>query len=116
MPEMLTRLRVNLKLTPVLRDEKFILEQIAPAMLNKLLERLPPLLSEGIDYKATKDAMQKAQEESRHLWQFVRDALALRYKLAVASTSRICGSYCKNGMWRRVRWKLRLATRDVRTS
>jgi putative DNA primase/helicase len=54
-------------------DEKFILEQIAPAMLNKLLERFPLLLSEGIDYKATKDAMQKAQEESRHLWQFVRD-------------------------------------------
>jgi putative DNA primase/helicase len=39
-------------------DEKFILEQVAPAMLNKLLERLPLLLSEGIDYKATKDAMQ----------------------------------------------------------
>jgi putative DNA primase/helicase len=55
-------------------DHKFILEQVAPAMLNKLLERLPLLLSEGIDYKATKDAMQKAQEESRHLWQFVRDA------------------------------------------
>jgi len=54
-------------------DEKFILEQIAPAMLNKLLERLPLLLTEGIDYKATKEAMQKAQEESRHLWQFVRD-------------------------------------------
>jgi putative DNA primase/helicase len=54
-------------------DEKFILEQVAPAMLNKLLERFPLLLSEGIDYKATKDAMQKAQEESRHLWQFVRD-------------------------------------------
>src|SRR4028118_1252961 len=55
-------------------DEKFILEQVAPAILNKLLERLPLLLSEGIDYKATKEAMQKAQEESRHLWQFVRDA------------------------------------------
>jgi putative DNA primase/helicase len=54
-------------------DEKFILEQIAPAMLNKLLERLPLLLSEGLDYKATKDAMQKAQEESRHLWQFARE-------------------------------------------
>jgi putative DNA primase/helicase len=54
-------------------DEKFILEQIAPAMLNKLLERLPVLLSEGIDYKATKDAMQKAQEESHHLWQFARE-------------------------------------------
>lgn len=55
-------------------DDKFILEQIAPAMLNKVLERWPLLLSEGIDYKATKEAMQKAQEESRHLWQFVRDA------------------------------------------
>ena len=54
-------------------DEKFILEQVAPAILNKLPERFPLLLSEGIDYKATKDAMQKAQEESRHLWQFVRD-------------------------------------------
>jgi putative DNA primase/helicase len=54
-------------------DEKFILEQVAPAMLNKLLERLPLLLVEGIDYKATKDAMQKAQEESRHLWQFARE-------------------------------------------
>ena len=42
-------------------------------MLNKLLERLPLLLSEGIDYKATRDAMQKAQEESRHLWQFARE-------------------------------------------
>src|SRR4028118_155119 len=54
-------------------DEKFILEQIAPAMLNKLLERLPLLLSEGIDYKATREAMREAQEKSRHLWQFVRD-------------------------------------------
>jgi putative DNA primase/helicase len=54
-------------------DEKFILEQVAPAMLNKLLERFPLLLAEGIDYKATKDAMQKAQEESRHLWQFARE-------------------------------------------
>jgi phage/plasmid-associated DNA primase len=54
-------------------DEKFILEQVAPAILNKLLERWPLLLSEGIDYKATREAMQKAQEESRHLWQFVRD-------------------------------------------
>jgi putative DNA primase/helicase len=54
-------------------DEKFILEQVAPAMLNKLLERFPLLLSEGIDYMATRDAMREAQQESRHLWQFVRD-------------------------------------------
>jgi putative DNA primase/helicase len=54
-------------------DETFILERIAPAMLNKMLERLPVLLTEGIDYKATREAMREAQEESRHLWQFVRD-------------------------------------------
>jgi putative DNA primase/helicase len=54
-------------------DEKFILEQVAPAMLNEFLERFPLLLAEGIDYKATQDAMQKAQEESRHLWQFARE-------------------------------------------
>lgn len=54
-------------------DENFILERIAPAMLNKMLERLPLLLVEGIDYKATREAMREAQEESRHLWQFVRD-------------------------------------------
>jgi len=54
-------------------DEKFILEQVAPAMLNGLLREFPLLLSEGIDYKATRDAMQKAQEESRHLWQFARE-------------------------------------------
>ncbi|MEG4446019.1 DUF3854 domain-containing protein [Microcoleus sp. AT9_B5] len=54
-------------------DENFILERIAPAMLNKMLERLPLLLKEGIDYKATREAMREAQEGSRHLWQFVRD-------------------------------------------
>ncbi|MEG4520891.1 MULTISPECIES: DUF5906 domain-containing protein [unclassified Microcoleus] len=54
-------------------DEKFILERIAPAMLNKMLERLPLLLTEGIDYNATREAMREAQEESRHLWQFARE-------------------------------------------
>jgi putative DNA primase/helicase len=54
-------------------DENFIFERIAPAMLNKMLERLPLLLTEGIDYKATREAMREAQEESRHLWQFARE-------------------------------------------
>ncbi|MCC3410045.1 MAG: DUF3854 domain-containing protein, partial [Microcoleus sp. PH2017_10_PVI_O_A] len=42
-------------------DENFILERIAPAMLNKMLERMPLLLVEGIDYKATREAMREAQ-------------------------------------------------------
>lgn len=54
-------------------DPTFILEQIAPALLNKMLERFPVLLSDGIDYTATRDAMRTAQEESRHLWMFARE-------------------------------------------
>ncbi|MEG3906518.1 DUF5906 domain-containing protein [Microcoleus sp. w2-18bC1] len=54
-------------------DPDFILERIAPAMLNKMLERMPLLLAEGIDYNATREAMREAQEESRHLWQFARE-------------------------------------------
>jgi len=65
-------------------DENFILERIAPAMLNKMLERLPLLLAEGIDYRVTREAMREAQEESRHLWQFAREV-----GLEVKSGSRV---------------------------
>jgi len=65
-------------------DENFILERIAPTMLNKMLERLPLLLTEGIDYRATREAMREAQEESRHLWQFAREV-----GLEVQSGSRV---------------------------
>ncbi|MEG3967489.1 DUF3854 domain-containing protein [Microcoleus sp. T2B6] len=89
-------------------DEKFILEQIAPAMLNKMLERWPLLLSEGIDYKATKEAMQKAQEESRHLWQFVRDA-----GIEVQAGGRI---YIKD-LWERLQeWYLETGTLEIESS
>ncbi|MEG4534676.1 DUF3854 domain-containing protein [Microcoleus sp. D2_18a_D3] len=89
-------------------DEKFILEQIAPAMLNKMLERWPLLLSEGIDYKATKEAMQKAQEESRHLWQFVRDA-----GIEVQTGGRI---YIKD-LWERLQeWYVETGTLEIEQS
>jgi len=54
-------------------DPDFIRDVIAPALLNKMLERLPLLLSEGIDYGSGEAALHKAQENSQHLWQFVRD-------------------------------------------
>ncbi|MCC3532531.1 MAG: hypothetical protein JGK40_31850 [Microcoleus sp. PH2017_21_RUC_O_A] len=54
-------------------DPDFVLNQVAPALLNKMLERLPLLLKEGIDHSVTKEAMQQAQEESRHLWAFARE-------------------------------------------
>jgi putative DNA primase/helicase len=86
-------------------DEKFIFEQVAPAMLNKLLERLPLLLSEGIDYKATKDAMQKAQEESRHLWQFVRD---------IGVEAQTCGRIYIKDLWELLqKWYLETGTLEI---
>jgi putative DNA primase/helicase len=54
-------------------DPSFVLEKIAPALLNRMLERLPSVLKEGIDYNSTNAALRAAQEKSNHLWQFMRD-------------------------------------------
>ncbi|MCC3410169.1 MAG: helicase superfamily 3, partial [Microcoleus sp. PH2017_10_PVI_O_A] len=54
-------------------DPNFILERIAPALLNRMLERIPLLLTQGINYGSSDAALRKAQEKSQHLWQFVRD-------------------------------------------
>jgi phage/plasmid-associated DNA primase len=54
-------------------DPNFVLEKIAPALLNRMLERLPLVLKEGIDYNSTNTALRAAQEKSNHLWQFMRD-------------------------------------------
>jgi putative DNA primase/helicase len=54
-------------------DPNFVLEKIAPALLNRMLERLPSILKEGIDYNSTNAALRAAQEKSNHLWQFMRD-------------------------------------------
>jgi len=54
-------------------DKDFILKQIAPAMLNMMLARIPAILTEGIDYGSGDVALREAQEKSNHLWQFMRD-------------------------------------------
>jgi putative DNA primase/helicase len=54
-------------------DPSFVLEKIAPALLNRMLECLPSVLREGIDYNSTNAALRAAQEKSNHLWQFMRD-------------------------------------------
>jgi putative DNA primase/helicase len=54
-------------------DPNFVLEKIAPALLNRMLERLPLVLKEGIDYNSTNGALRAIQEKSNHLWQFMRD-------------------------------------------
>jgi putative DNA primase/helicase len=54
-------------------DPSFVLEKIAPALLNRMLECIPSVLKEGIDYNSTNAALRAAQEKSNHLWQFMRD-------------------------------------------
>ena len=54
-------------------DPDFILKKIAPALLNRMLERIPLILKEGIDYRSSHSALRDAQEKSNHLWQFMRD-------------------------------------------
>ena len=55
------------------QDRDFVLQQVAPAMLNMMLARIPLMLSEGIDYGSGEAALREAQEKSNHLWQFMRD-------------------------------------------
>lgn len=38
-----------------------------------MLERIPLLLVQGINYGSSDAALREAQEKSQHLWQFVRD-------------------------------------------
>lgn len=54
-------------------DPDFILERVAPALFNRMLERIPLLLAQGINYGSSDAALREAQEKSQHLWQFVRD-------------------------------------------
>jgi len=54
-------------------DPNFIADQVAPAFLKKMLECIPLVLAEGINYGSGDEALRQAQEKSQHLWQFVRD-------------------------------------------
>jgi len=47
-------------------DPDFITNQIAPAFLKRMLERIPLLLTEGIDYGSGDAALLEAQEKSQH--------------------------------------------------
>ena len=54
-------------------DPDFLRELVAPAFLNQILDQLPLLLSEGIDYSPTDKSFEEIKSESNHLWSFVKD-------------------------------------------
>ncbi|MEL7406323.1 MAG: DUF5906 domain-containing protein [Cyanobacteria bacterium J06558_2] len=54
-------------------DPDFLEQQVCPALLNKILDQLQAVVLEGIDYAPVEAALHKIQEQSNHLWQFVRE-------------------------------------------
>lgn len=54
-------------------DPEFLSECVCPALFNKILVELGNVASEGIDYSPCDGDLQKIQEDSNHLWQFVND-------------------------------------------
>jgi putative DNA primase/helicase len=54
-------------------DPNFLKEKVCPALLNKILEAIATLATDGIDYSCTTGALQDIQEETNHLWAFARD-------------------------------------------
>lgn len=54
-------------------DPDFLKTEVLPAFLNKVLNALVALMSDGIDYAATEAAMATIQAENSHLFQFSQD-------------------------------------------
>jgi putative DNA primase/helicase len=48
-------------------------ECVAPAFLNKMIAGLQALITEGIDYSCTQQALEEIQAENSHLFQFCKD-------------------------------------------
>ncbi|ANV90778.1 DUF3854 domain-containing protein [Picosynechococcus sp. PCC 8807] len=54
-------------------DPQFLITEVCPALINRLLEELGNLAKFGIDYDALASGLEDLQEESTHLWGFVQD-------------------------------------------
>ncbi len=54
-------------------DPEFLKTEVLPAFLNRVLDALKRLMSEGIDYGCTEKALEDIQAENSHLFQFCQD-------------------------------------------
>lgn len=54
-------------------DPEFLSSEVLPAFLNRVLDALQRLMSEGIDYSCTQKALEAIQAENSHLFQFCKD-------------------------------------------
>lgn len=54
-------------------DRQFLADQVCPALLNALLDGLHRLMTEGIQYQSTEQALEDARRETNHLIRFIED-------------------------------------------
>ena len=54
-------------------DPEFLNTEVAPALLNYLLDALAKVVTEGIDYSCCESSLEKIKKSSNHLWEFVED-------------------------------------------
>lgn len=54
-------------------DPNFLRNEVVPALLNQMLAVLPEVAMTAIDYDCTEKALQEIQEQTNHLWSFVRE-------------------------------------------
>ena len=54
-------------------DPDFLQSEVLPTFLNRVLDALSRLMSEGIDYSCTQKALEDIQAENSHLFQFAQD-------------------------------------------
>jgi putative DNA primase/helicase len=54
-------------------DPAFLKQEVLPAFLNQVLAALPELMTTGIDYSCTQQALEDIQRENSHLFQFAQD-------------------------------------------
>lgn len=65
----------QIKGDPRFKDSpQWVAENVCPALLNRLIEQIPLMLSEGIPYQLMDRYFREMREESCHLWGFVKEA------------------------------------------
>ena len=65
----------QIKGDPRFKDSpQWVAEAVCPALLNRLLDQIPLMLTEGIPYDLMDRYFREMREESCHLWGFVKEA------------------------------------------
>jgi phage/plasmid-associated DNA primase len=86
-------------------SRKFVEQQVAPALLIKLLNALETLCEDGIDYNAVAEDISEIKEETDHFWKFIKEV-----GIVQKADSRI---YLKD-LWQQLRqWYIEQNTLEV---